>query len=146
MINNNDSNQVESERFTTVELPWKVSQKGSIYCMWQNLPGDIRSQLKQEDSFEMKLDGFYYHVKRNGDGSCIVFRNNAAKDNKNGFRTGQPFMKRPEYRMVEIQILPVDEANKLLASSNQFEVIGSDPIKVVNEQFFAVIGKKEKLQ
>lgn len=142
----NNNNQSESEKSATkVEAPWIMSQKGATYCMWQNLPEIIRSQLKMENDFEVKLGEFSYHVKRNGNGSCVVFRNTPTSNN-NGFRTGQSFIKGSTYRMVEIQILPVDEANKLLATSNQFEVIGTDPIKVVNEQFFAVIGKKEKLQ
>jgi hypothetical protein len=138
-----NDNHSEHQGFT-VELPWRVSQKGAVYCMWQNLPDNVRTQLKQEHDFEMMIGEFSYHVKRNGDGSCIVFRN-IAKDNKNGYRSWQPFVKRPVYRTVEIQILPVEEANKLLASSNQFEVIGADPVKVVNEQFFAIVGKKEKV-
>jgi hypothetical protein len=33
----------------------------------------------------------------------------------------------------------------LLAASDQFELVGIDPIKVMNEQFFVVLGKKEKV-
>jgi hypothetical protein len=41
--------------------------------------------------------------------------------------------------------LPIDEANKLLAFNNQFDLVGTDPIKVVKDQFFAIVGKKEKI-
>lgn len=140
-----DDNHREQQGFK-VEPPWIVSQKGAVYCMWQNLPDNIREHLKQEHDFEMMLGEFSYRVKRNGDGSCIVFRNIPRdNNNKNASRRWQPSVKEPAYRTVEIQILPVEEANKLLASSNQFDVIGTDPVKVVNEQFFAIVGKKEKV-
>lgn len=136
-------NHSEQQGFK-VEPPWRVSQKGAVYCMWQNLPDSLRTQLKQEHDSEMTIGEFSYRVKSNEDGSCIVFRN-VPKDNKNADRSWHPFVKRTVYRTVEIQILPIEEANRLLASSNQFEVIGADPVKVVSNQFFAIIGKKEKV-
>jgi N-glycosylase/DNA lyase len=46
----------------------------------------------------------------------------------------------------EILVLPLEDANELLASSNdQFEliVVKVVVIKVIGHQFFAVLGKKE---
>ena len=136
--NNNNNNQAESEKSTnTVKAPWIVSQKGAVYCKWQNLPDEIRSQLKMENDFKKMIGKFSYHVRRTGDGNCIIFRN-TPRDHKYGFT------KRSTYRLVEIQILPIEQANKLLATSTQFEVIGKDPIKVINQQFFAVLGRKDQ--
>ena len=139
MINNNN-NQTESEKSPNgVEAPWVVSKKGAVYCMWQNIPDDIKSKLKMENDFKRMIGKFSYLVRRNGDGNCIVFRN-TLRDHKNGFT------KRSRYRLVEIQILPVEQANRLLASSTQYELVGADPVKVLDGQFFAVIGSKEKIQ
>ena len=39
-----------------VETPWRQSQKGSVYCLWENLPDDdVKSQLKQEDRFQKTI-------------------------------------------------------------------------------------------
>jgi hypothetical protein len=50
------------------------------------------------------------------------------------------------YRTVQVQVLPIEQANQLLALTKDFELVGTDPIKIVNGQFFAVVGKKEKVQ
>ena len=42
--------------------------------------------------------------------------------------------------------MQVEDANKLLRADNQLELIGPDPVKVVNGQFYAVVGKKESIQ
>ena len=58
-----------------VETPWRQSQKGSVYCLWENLPDDdVKSQLKQEDRFQKTIGEYRYSIKKNEDGSCIVFR------------------------------------------------------------------------
>ena len=68
----------------------------------------------------------------------IVFRN-TPRNHRDGFT------KRPEYRdYTEFQVLPLEEANKLLASGN-YKPVGTDPIKVIGQQFFVVLGKKEKV-
>ena len=46
---------------------------------------------------------------------------------------------------LEILALPLEEANKLLASGS-YEPVGTDPIKIIDHQFFVVLGKKEKVQ
>lgn len=117
-----------------VKPPFRMSEKGAVYCMWEDVPNDINSQLKKENRFTKTIGNFSYYVRENPDRSYIVFRNLPRN------------YKTPAYRISEIQIKPIEEANKLLAnSSDQFELVGIDPIKVVKEQFFAVLGKKEKV-
>jgi hypothetical protein len=68
------SDQITEPTPTIVELPWRQSSKGSIYCMWPSVPEDIKSQLRQEDRFAVTLGRFHYYVKRNDDGTFVVFR------------------------------------------------------------------------
>ncbi len=45
--------------------------------------------------------------------------------------------------VVEIQVLPLADANTLLANEGgEYEPIGSNPVKVINDQFFMVVGKR----
>jgi hypothetical protein len=132
-----------SSSITSVQAPWRQSQKGSIYCRWGSLPEDIKLQLKQEDRYEITLGEEHYTVKRNEDGGFIVFKNRKAEYESR--RQQQYFGKRSIYRTVQVQILPIEEANRLLAIKD-FELVGTDPIKIVDGQFFAVVGKKEKVQ
>jgi len=45
--------------------------------------------------------------------------------------------------VVEILVIPLAEANKLLSiKGTEYELVGSDPVKVVNDEFFVVIGRK----
>ena len=44
---------------------------------------------------------------------------------------------------MEVQALPIEEANKLLAASKDYETIGTDPVKVLNGELLVIIGKKE---
>jgi hypothetical protein len=127
---------------TPIQPPWKQSKKGSVYCIWGSIPADIKSQLKQEDRFEITLEEYHYTVKRNEDGAYIVFR--STKDEYESGKT-QHYFKRPIYRMAEVEVLPIEDANKLLRANNQYELVGTDPIKVVKDQFFAIVGKKEKI-
>jgi hypothetical protein len=117
--------------------PWKVSQSGAVWCKWQNLPNDISVQLKMENGFTKTIDTFSYRVKRNDDGGYIVFKNPPRNYRYASTRTSVD----GAYR--EIQVLPLEEANKLLADSNQFEFV---TVKVVGQQFFVVLGKKENVQ
>jgi hypothetical protein len=125
----------------SVQLPWRQSQKGSVYCMWDNAPDDIKLQLKQEDGFRIALGEFHYTIKRNEDGSCVVFRNTKAEIESWKIQHS----KKLAYRTIEVQVLSIEDANKLLAASNRYELLGTDPIKAVNGQFFAIVGKKEKV-
>jgi hypothetical protein len=56
------------------------------------------------------------------------------------------YFKKPIYRIVEILVLPIQEANKLIVVDKQYELIGNDPVKVVNGPFFAIVGKKQREQ
>jgi hypothetical protein len=146
--NNSQAPPSPSSSITSVQAPWRQSQKGSIYCRWGSLPDDIKSQLKQEDRYEITVGEDYYTVKRNEDGGFIVFRNTKAEHEtrRQQQQQQQYYGKRPIYRIVQVQILPIEEANRLLAMTKGFELIGTDPIKIVDGQFFAVVGKKEKVQ
>jgi hypothetical protein len=125
---------------STVQPPWKQSAKGSVYCMWGSLPEDVKSQLKQEDKFGITAGDFHYNVKQNQDGGYIVFRNTKAEYDA---RSKQQSFKKLTYRTVEVQALPIEEANKLLAAFQDYELVGTDPVKVLNGELFVVIGKKE---
>jgi hypothetical protein len=108
--------------------------------MWGSLPEDIKSLLKQEDKFGITSGDFHYSVKQNQDGGFIVFRNTKAEYEA---RSKQQSFRKVAYRTVEIQALPIEEANKLLAVAQNYELVGTDPIKVLNGELFVVIGKKE---
>jgi hypothetical protein len=106
--------------------------------MWDNAPDDIKVQLKPEDGFRMTLGEFQYTIKINDGGDCFIFRN--TKPEVDSWKTQH--YKKFAHRTIEVQILSIEDANKLLAASNQYELVGTDPIKVVNGQFFAIVGKK----
>jgi hypothetical protein len=141
---NNSQAPSASTAITSVQAPWRQSQKGSIYCRWGNLPEDIKSQLKQEDRYGITLGEDHYTVKQNEDGSFIVFKNTKAEYEARRQQQQQYFGKRPIYRTVQVQILPIEQANQLLALTKDFELVGTDPIKILNGQFFAVVGKKQR--
>ena len=138
-------NNSQTPSITAVQAPWRQSQKGSIYCKWESLPEDIKSQLKQEDRYEITLGEEQYSVKRNEDGGFIVFRNTKEEYEARRQQQQQYFGKRPIYRTVQVQVLPIKQANQLLALTKDFELVGADPIKIVDGQFFAVVSKKEKV-
>jgi hypothetical protein len=144
-MSSNNNSQAPSI-ITSVQAPWRQSQKGSIYCRWGSLPDDIKSQLKQEDRYQITLGEYHYTVKRNEDGGFIVFRNRKAEYEARRQQQQQSYGKKPIYRTVQVQILPIEEANRLLAMTKGFELVGTDPIKIIDGQFFAVVGKKEKVQ
>jgi hypothetical protein len=135
------SNGTPSSTPIVVEPPWKQSAKGSVYCDWESLPANIKSQLKLENRYSVIIEDSRYYVRQYENGDTIVYRNpkmqyEATKQ--------QYFNKKTIDRTTEVQVLPLEQANKLLSSSNEYELLGTDPIKVVNDQFFAVIGRKEK--
>jgi hypothetical protein len=123
---------------TEVEQPWKQSAKGYIYCMWENLPDDIRSQLQQEDRFGISWGGFHYNVKRNDNGGFVVFRNTVEEYQENR----RQYFKNSVQRIVEVKALPIEQANQLLATSDFTELIGTDPVKILNGELYLIIGKK----
>lgn len=122
--------------------PWKQSAKGSVYCMWENLPSDILSQLQQEDRFGTDIGGFHYNVKRNDNGGYIVFRHTVEEYQENR----RQFFRNSAYRISEVQALPLDQANQLLATEKGVELIGTDPVKVLNGQMYLIIGRKKWME
>jgi hypothetical protein len=54
-------------------------------------------------------------------------------------RQQQYFGKPLVSRTVEIQLLPIEQSNQLLAIAKEFELVGTDPIKIVNGEFFVVV-------
>jgi hypothetical protein len=91
-----------------------------------------------ENGFKKTIDDYSYYVKSSDDGNNIVFRNPPRN-----YRDAST--KRPVDRVSQIQILPLEETNKLLTSSSyQYELVGMDPIKVIGQQFFVALGVKSK--
>jgi hypothetical protein len=129
------SNQITDPTSTIVEPPWRQSAKGSIYCMWPSLPENIKTQLSQEDRFAITLGQFHYHVKGNDDGSFVVFRSTTEEYETN---------KRKYFRnkLVEVKALPLEQANRLLSSVDDIELIGADPVKIINGEVHLIIGRK----
>jgi hypothetical protein len=41
-------------------------------------------------------------------------------------------------------VLPIQETNTLIAKNKEYEVIGNDPVKVLNGQFYVIVGKKQR--
>jgi hypothetical protein len=145
-IRGQGSMNMTSEVITSVQAPWRQSQKDSIYYKWESLPDDIKPQLKLENRYQITLGEDHYVVKKNEDGSFIVFKN-TKEGHVDRRQRQQYFGKRSTtYLRVEIHILPIEQANQLLVIIKDFDLVGADPMKVVNEEFFAVIGKKEKAQ
>jgi hypothetical protein len=98
------SSQTTSTESELVEVPWRQSARGSVYCMWGSLPEDIKSQLKQEDRFGITIGEFHYNVKQNQDGGFVVFRNTKAEYEN---RSKQQSFRKVAYRTVEVQALPI---------------------------------------
>jgi hypothetical protein len=125
------------------EPPWRLSVRGSVYSNWDSLHEDIKSQLKQENGYNVIIGDFHYYVRQYESGDTIVYRN--PKMGYEATKQQRPFNRESIYRTVEVQGLPIGQANILLATAKEYELIGIDPIKVVNVAFFALIGRKEKV-
>jgi hypothetical protein len=106
--------------------------------MWENVPDDIKLQLKQEDRFGISLGDFRYNVKRNDNGEFVVFRNTVEEYQANRLQ----YFRNSVYRIAEVQALPIEQANQLLATAEGVELIGMDPVKVINGELYLIIGKK----
>ena len=124
-----------------VQLPWKQSAKGSVYCLWANLSEEIKSQLNQQDKFESTVGEFHYSIRKSQDGSFIVFRRTKEEDEA---RQKQYFFRKPIPRIIELLVLPIQEANALITANKEYELIGNDPVKVLNGQFFVIVGRKQR--
>lgn len=122
-----------------VEPPWKISKKGSVYCLWNELADEIKSELKEEHGAQATVAQFHYYVLQADNGNFLVFRNfreGSKNDEKHGYNS--------ELRedLSEIMAVPIEEANDLLQSGAKYIVVGNDPVKVVDGKFFVVLGKK----
>jgi hypothetical protein len=104
------------------------------------LPDKLKSQLKEEHGFQVRVGGYHYYVLKTDDGNFLVFRN---QNSESEGRQRQYFEKRSQNSLMELTVLPLEEANELLRSSVDYVVLGDDPVKIVNGQFFAVLGKKK---
>jgi hypothetical protein len=129
------SDQITEPTPTSVEPPWRLSAKGSTYCTWPSLPEDIKPQLNQQDRFGITLGQYHYNVKRNDDGTFVVFRSTAEEYEANK-------RKYSKNRLVEVQALPIEQANKLISTADDIELIGTDPVKIVNGEVYLIIGRK----
>jgi hypothetical protein len=124
---------------TPVDAPWKQSKKGAIYCMWNDLRDDLKTQLKEEHRFQTRIGQFHYYVLKTDEGSYLVFRNPKPE---NESQRNHYFSDKPQNSVRELKVLPLEEANMLLQSSDEYLLIGNDPLKVVNGHFFAILGKR----
>jgi hypothetical protein len=129
---------------TTVHLPWMVS---STKCKWWYLPGNMKSRLRPEHGYQATLGEFHYQVKKTKDDSYIVYRETKAEHEEAieiaAAETNQKRFYKKSDKVTEIQAVPVEEANKLLLADKDYNVIGSDPVKVLDGKFFVILCKSE---
>jgi len=120
-----------------VEMPWRQSKRGAIYCMSSDLSDELKSQLKEQDGFQTIIGEFHYYVLKTEEGGFLVFRNPKPEHEPKRYLN-----KKVQNSLTELKVVSVEEANLLLGSSDEYLLIGDDPVKVVNGQFFAVLGKR----
>lgn len=112
-----------------------------------DLQEDIRSQLPRENKFTATIAGYRYTVK-NYDGRWLVFRRNLDK-NVDKVKSSCSYKNYPS-RISEIKIMPLNEVNGYLRSNNstencKYQIFGSDPIKVINNEAYVVMVKRNDL-
>ena len=56
-----------------VEPPWRKSKTDNVYCPLNNVPDEIRSNLKVEDNYKVKIGEVSYKVRVFSD-NVLVFR------------------------------------------------------------------------
>jgi hypothetical protein len=127
--------------------PWKESRNDSEYCRLDDLQEEIRSQLRQENKFTTTIADFRYTVK-NYEGRWLVFRRNLDK-NAGKVKSSYGY-KNYSSRISEIKIIPLNEANGYLQINNstencEYQIFGSDPIKVINNEVYVVMVKRNDL-
>jgi hypothetical protein len=84
--------------------------------------------MENLNCFGRTIGDYLYHVKRNEDGNYVVFRN---------LPRNYMDARSVDRGYTETQAFPLEDANKLLASgSDQFEPVGTDPIKVICQRFY----------
>jgi hypothetical protein len=114
--------------------------------MWDLVPEDIRVGIKQENGYRTRLGNFQYTVRANQDGDFIVFRSIGTGHNtRNKPRQQHSYNVDSIYRICEVQVLQLKEANALLKTDTEFQLIGEDPVKIVSGKFFLALGRKEKV-
>lgn len=114
---------------------WIPSQNGSEFCQFSDLSEDMRSQLRQEDKYTTTIHGFRYTVK-DYEGKWLVFRREVTIHNPGKKLTQYPT------NIHEIKVIPLREANEYLLSKNlEYQIFGSDPVKVINNEVYVVMAK-----
>jgi hypothetical protein len=121
-------------------LKWIQSQNGSEFCQFDDISDEVRSQLRREDKYTIAIYGIRYTVK-DYDGKWLVFRRNLGMNNVK--TTNQPKHYMIHVNNVhEIKIMPLVEANEYLLSKNQeYQIFGSDPVKIINNDVCVVMAK-----
>jgi hypothetical protein len=122
-------------------IQWKPSKNGSQYCQLDELGEPVRSQLKEEDKFTTKINGYRYTVK-NYEVGWLVFRRDL-KDIAGNIKKPYDINNISVGNINEIKIFTLDEANKHLNNNqNSFELFGFDPVKIVNDEIKVVMVKR----
>jgi hypothetical protein len=115
-------------------------KNGSEYCHFSNLSENVKSLLRQQDKYTTTIDGFRYTVK-DYDGKWLVFRRNLAMNNVKTINQPRRYMIHVN-NVHEIKIMPLVEANEYLLSKNQeYQIFGSDPVKIINNDVCVVMAK-----
>jgi hypothetical protein len=121
------------------QSPWKASQNASEFCQLDDLQESIRSQLRQEDKFTIKISGFRYTVK-DYDGKWLVFRRDL-RDIGSNIKKSRGYSS--SGNVIEIKVFTLDEANRQLCNNqNSYELFGSDPVKVVHDEIKVVMARR----
>jgi hypothetical protein len=122
-------------------IRWKPSKNGSQYCRLDELDEHARSQLKLEDKFTTKIDGYRYTVK-NYEVGWLVFRRDLS-DIAGNIKKSHEKNYTSSGNIAEIKVFTLDEANKQLCSNqSSFELFGSDPVKVVHDEIKVVMARR----
>jgi hypothetical protein len=99
------------------------------------LPDETRSQLQQVDKYTSTIDGFRYTVK-DYEGKWLVFRRNVARTTQ-----AKHYMIHVN-NIHEIKIMSLNEANEYLLNKNhEYQIFGSDPVKIINNEAYVVMTK-----
>jgi hypothetical protein len=118
------------------QLPqWVQSQNDSEFCQYNDVPEEIRSQLRQEDKFTLAIGGLRYTVK-DYNRKWLVFRRNINIATKTSNKSNTD-------NIHEIKIMPLSEANNCLQSEcREYQIFGSDPVKIINNDVYVLMVKR----
>lgn len=113
------------------------SQNDSEFCQFSDLSEEMRAQIRQEDKFTLTIDGLRYTVK-DYDGKWLVFRRSFNTATKTG-------KKNSPSNILEIKIMPLDEANSHLQSEkDEYQIFSSDPVKIINNEVYVLMVKRSR--